>query len=370
MERADVVELGMRTVADFVSRAPGDPADTYALRLTSGTSGSGPVMVVRQFDPVQNARYYADASDIIAAFFGSRSTRLTQAMNMRKSGALRRHMLILDGGDVTPHIDTLLQQFAPDALLGLPSVMVKISSRMPADVRRGVKVIVAGGEHVGAAAQKYFLQQYPHARIDTFYGSSEVGVVAGACPYDPTTIYHPLPNTFIEIDDPDKDGVGDILVTKTIYRDQKVRRYRIGDMGKIIDGPCRCGESVSFEVVGRTGYDYIKLAGAILRREEFDRVALSLGEYISDYRAEAYIAGTVEESKGGIILSVFRKSSVLNTSELEQVRVLFAERLFISTTLTLAQAVLKGYFVPLEVVAVSQPFPKQSKDVTLRLRPS
>jgi phenylacetate-coenzyme A ligase PaaK-like adenylate-forming protein len=370
MERKDFIELGQRTIADFVSRAPGKSVATTAIRMTSGTSGTGPLMVVTQTDVVQEGRHYSDAANVLSAFIGTRSTRLKQALILRRTGPERRRLLALDGKDITPRLDALLEQFAPEAIIGFPTNVASVTPHILAPVRDNIKVIVTSGEQVGGMMKQYLQEQFAHARIGAFYGTAETSEIAGHCPYNPLTVYHPSPGVLVEIDQPDENGIGDILVTKTIYPRQKADRYRTGDVGKMIDGVCRCGALVSFNMIGRRGYDFIRVQGLHLLKEEFDRVALSLNKYISDYRAEAYTTGTGAQQKGGIVLSVYRKSGILSRAEIEKVRMLFAERLYVSASLTLADATSKGSCVPLEVIAVPEPFPKQHKDITLTLRPS
>ena len=369
MERADVAALGERILADFVVRAPGNPADSYALRTTSGTSGEGPLMFVQQLNPLKLSRF-ADGSDV-AVVVGSRMMRLMQAMLIRRNGAPQQRMMLLDGKDIAPDLTESLQQFAPKALFGFPSSVARMSEHISESARQIVKEIVSVGEQVWSTTERYLQEQYPNARVVSFYGSAETGPLSeDTCAFSPTTVYHPLPGVLIEIDNPDEQGIGDILVTKVVYHDKKLSRYRIGDDGAMVKGPCRCGATASFKMLGRRGYDFIRVQGALLLKEEFDRVAGSLKEYISDYRAEAFTTKTHVGLRGGITLSVYRKTGTLSPTELERVRTLFAERLFISTTLTLAAAVDKHYFIPLEVVAVAQPFPKGHKDVSLRLRQS
>ncbi|MFA7310132.1 MAG: hypothetical protein WC050_04470 [Candidatus Paceibacterota bacterium] len=373
MERSDMAEFGKKIVAEFVMTAPGDKPEITALRLTSGTSGKGPVMVVTQTDVVSEGRHYADSSRVVSAFIGSRSTRLKQTLILRRTGPERRHCLILDSKDITPRLEPLLRQFSPDAIIGFPTNIIAATPFMSEDIKGGVKTMVTSGEQISHTASEFFRQQFPNARIASFYGTAETSEIAGPCPFDPTRIYHPTfhpsPGVLIEIDEPDEGGVGDILVTKTLYRDQKVNRYRTGDAGSISNDVCQCGARISLKLAGRRGYDFIRVQGLFLLKEEFDRVAASLSEYISEYRAEAYTTGTVEVPRCGIILSIYRKEGPLSAAELETVRSLFAERLFVTATLTLADAILNGHCVPLEVVAVTEPFPKQHKNVTLTLRP-
>ncbi|MFZ2886925.1 MAG: hypothetical protein WA021_03845 [Minisyncoccia bacterium] len=193
---------------------------------------------------------------------------------------------------------------------------------------------------------------------------SELGPVSkDHCDCVPLNFFHPYPGVEIEIHEPDEHGVGDILIATTLYGGYRLEGYASGDVGRIRAEKCPCGEAITFEVIGRRGFDFIKLAGALLVRAEFDRV-MAMFRSIQDYRVEASttLAG---DFQGALTIRLYSKEPP--TEQLRrEIEASLQEKLFLTQTNTLANLVARGAFKPPVFDWTHQPFPESAKSIKLQ----
>ncbi len=158
--------------------------------------------------------------------------------------------------------------------------------------------------------------------------------------------------------------MGDLLVSFRPSERVKVRRYRVGDIARRANTSCPCGDPVTFEILGRKGRDYVKLAGALLRREEFDRVASMRPDLFDDYRAEVTKMPARDKVTGTITLRVFRRDGKWSESIRKEITELFTKHLFVTMHQTLGELIGGGALRAL-VVEPAGPFPEKYKDIKL-----
>lgn len=186
-----------------------------------------------------------------------------------------------------------------------------------------------------------------------------------SCGFLPRGFFHPVPWATVEVINPDETGAGEIALSVPQSRTVRLERYLVGDRARIIPASCRCGAKTTFELLGRKEGNAVKIAGALLFREEFDRVHRSLGEYVLDYRA--LIREYIERGrpKAEVTLEVVATPLLRARPDAEAflARVV-AERLYVTPTQTLADLILQGIFAPLTVTLVA-PFPPYAKDIKL-----
>jgi phenylacetate-coenzyme A ligase PaaK-like adenylate-forming protein len=146
----------------------------------------------------------------------------------------------------------------------------------------------------------------------------------------------------------------------------RLEEYHIGDVGRLFEYSCPCGKSSVLEVLGRAGFDYVKLAGAILRQEEFDRVIARLNMF-DDYRATFSSSYAGARLQGQGIVHIYRKDGVGTPALAREIATQIEKELFVTPTRTWGQLVEDGLLLPLDVVFVPKPFPVGNKPVRLRL---
>ncbi len=201
------------------------------------------------------------------------------------------------------------------------------------------------------------------------YNTNETGALSKPpCGYLPLDSYHHAEGGGVLIDGADETGAGDILISKDLTPTVAVRDYRIGDIGRLRETPCACGESRTLQILGRRGYDYIKIGGALFLQKEFERVAGMCADLFDDYRAEAYEVFDESTPKGRLVLRVFRKNSLGGFKEKNEIAARYCRELFLSQSQTLGDFIEKGILLPLVVEYVERPFPATYKNLKLSFK--
>lgn len=352
---------------DALVQTPPQKGELLLVRSTSGTSGNAPLHIVYEVTPEGFDRVRGAERLLICG--SAMSQRLSNALLVRYGDTKGQRILCLHPGDKPADLAPILKDFAPDMLFGMSSLIVSVAEAIGPSVSESLRTLIVSGEYLTAPVRAIFARYFPGAAFFQMYASMETNQVSKLfCTHLPANAYHPLDTVSVTIDSPDEQGVGDILFGRTLLRDFKMERYKIGDSGCIVQKPCACGETTTLYLSGRSGYDYLKLAGAVLRKEEFDRVANLCKDYIDEYRAEAFTSTEGGRVRGGIVLKSYRARGVLSEPEKRDLAKKFSAELFITPTRTLEQIAGEGLFVPLTVETVAEPFVRKTKDVTLSMR--
>ncbi len=155
-----------------------------------------------------------------------------------------------------------LQLFKVNALVGLPSIIIKLAEEIR---RRGldlrIEKILYGGEHLRPQTCE-FLQKAVGARSirSAGYACVDTGPIGWQCDHLEGSVHHVLEQyCYAEILDPATlkpvidDQPGEIIATNLDRVLMPVVRYRTGDLGRWVKvDNCPCGFSgLSFELLGR-----------------------------------------------------------------------------------------------------------------------
>jgi phenylacetate-CoA ligase len=141
-----------------------------------------------------------------------------------------------------------LSRTRPEVVLGYPNVLVQLglqAKRLGVDLSRlGVRVVVLGGEAVGAD-QRALLARSFGARVVGLYGSHESHYTGMECP---AGALHIQETVLVEVVDEhgkrvDAGVEGDIVVTPLLGLAQPLIRYRLGDRGRVVTPRCPCGRA-------------------------------------------------------------------------------------------------------------------------------
>jgi phenylacetate-CoA ligase len=236
---------------------------------------------------------------------------------------------------------------------------------MDSNTRLKVRSINVFGEFLTDTTISMLSEFFPNGTVRSLFAVSEIGAVSTvSCDHQPLNFYHPRPGIEVAVYEPDEVGVGELLVSTLLNQTIPIERYKTGDSVRIHTGECQCGQTTTFEVLGRRGYDYLKIAGVTLRQEETERVAHALHAF-DDYRVEASSVREGEHMKGKIVLHVFRKDGVSSEELAREIGTKFARELRLTPTRTLADLVEQKIFVPIEVVFKDMPFPDANKNIKL-----
>jgi len=109
-----------------------------------------------------------------------------------------------------------------------------------------------------------FFEEFFGCRVSSFYGSQEVPAIAFRCPQEDNVFHLNAEHLILEIVDEEGQPLpigkmGYIVLTCLSNLVMPVLRYRLGDMGRMLDGSCDCGRTLPrFELIGRD-YEFIRL---------------------------------------------------------------------------------------------------------------
>ena len=367
LDREGLQRIHQRRLADFVASPPrAQDARYYALRSTSGTTGSGPMVFMSRFSPLVFRRY--KESKRVLLCFGSMNGRLSNSLFARNDPREDDpRTLALDMRDLGPQLPVLLAQFAPDNMTGFVSFVAKVSEFMDEPTRGGVLELNLQGEKLTQVMEHYITERFPNAKLVQGLTISEVGVISGpSCGYLPFNRYHPALFAKVELINIDEEGVGELLVGWRGPDGFAIEQYQTGDVARFIEGSCPCGATITFEMHGRTGLDYIELSGATLRREEFDRALAKYAWGVADYRADASMERRGEHLKGKIELRIYPTAQQDKDTLRMMLEKSLPQEIFVTPTKKIVDLVQSGLFVPMRVEIVNEPFPYTHKSIKLR----
>ena len=156
-----------------------------------------------------------------------------------------------------------------NVLVGMPTYILKLfrEQRKVLEEYGGVEKILYGGEHFDPAQIVFLKETFGVKRIGSLaYGCNEIGSMGYACEYCEGSEHHVVASKYLEIlkmdsDEPVEDGeIGRLVWTPRDQENISIKRYEIGDLGRFIKEPCRCGRiAPKFELLGRFG-DVFKFA--------------------------------------------------------------------------------------------------------------
>ena len=364
LDRSEIIELTEQQLKEFID-SPRESTDAwlYALRISSGTSGHKPLMAVVPHVPIAYEKYKGAHGVMVC--FGSRMVRLSFAVFARLCDKRGSRIMLLDIEDESSSLRTLIEDFNPDIVAGQSSFVARISNTMSHNSRKEIRSIILGAEQLTAIFETLVSEKFPRAHLDMYYSASEVGLIGWSCPYLKPNEYHPVDGVVFELADADEKGVGDLLVSKNISPSIRVDQYRIGDVGILTNTSCACGAKITYRSLGRLGRDYVKLAGALLRREEFDRVVALQPDLVEDYRVEASTTVSGSAVRGKIELHVYTRRNDTEGTLVAQIAELFNKNLFLTPTQTLGVLVKKRLFDPITIRLSSTPLPINNKGVKI-----
>ena len=225
-------------------------------RLPSNTGGSSGAPLVFQTDIVKEARHNAHklrARSWFGVLPGQRQVDFWGSpIELTRQGRLRvakdrwlLNQVLLSAFNLTPQrladYVAFLARYRPRLVYGYPTVIYRVAQH----------VLEHGGlggyrpQLVSCTSEMLFEHQRAGivaafgCPVANEYGSRDGGLIAHECPAG--ALHIAAEHVWIEVDQPDADGVGDLLVTNLDGYGMPFVRYRVGDRGRLADQPCACG---------------------------------------------------------------------------------------------------------------------------------
>lgn len=248
LERDTVRENGRALVAD----------NATGPLLPSSTGGSTGRPLVFWTDRVKEARHNAQKlrfrgwfgirpGDRQVDFWGS-PIELDKASRLRViKDRYVLNQVVLSAHDLTPErlraYAGFLGRFRPRLVYGYPTVIVRVAQtlREHPELARGWRpqAVVCTSEMLYPQVRDT-IGEILQCPVANEYGSRDAGLIAHECPQG--RLHIASEHVHVEVDEPDADGIGDLLVTNLDGYAMPFVRYRVGDRGRLGEaGTCPCG---------------------------------------------------------------------------------------------------------------------------------
>ena len=193
--------------------------------------------------------------------------------------------------------DSIYERIEPygiSALIGYPSLLMRVTDLAEKHGAPRITAIMTAGERITPQMREW-MEGVWGCNVYATYGLTEAcGGVGGECIYKNGYHMEELLN-WVEIDAPDEDGYGEILLTTLNRRCMPLIRYRTGDVGRIVEEKCACGlPTHRLESVPGRVDEKIKIGTAYFLPNVFEKAVHSVREVGLDYQLVASWRGNSE----------------------------------------------------------------------------
>jgi phenylacetate-coenzyme A ligase PaaK-like adenylate-forming protein len=179
--------------------------------------------------------------------------------------------------------------FGVTTVLGGPSYILNLfkENRELLKEYAGIKKVFYGGEHLNEKQRQWLQDEFQVERIKSaVYGSVDAGPLGYQCQASEGSVHHLFDRLhYLEILDPEEDKtvaageVGRLVFTSKHRKAGKVVRYDLGDLGRMVMEPCKCGRtSPRFELLGRIG-DIFRAGGTFFNYQKFQKILKDTCDY-------------------------------------------------------------------------------------------
>ncbi|MBC7537913.1 MAG: hypothetical protein H7281_03780 [Bacteriovorax sp.] len=217
-----------------------------------------------------------------------------------------------------------------DTLLGMPSYFIQLFAANSELFKqyRGIKKIFYGGEHFSETQRNYLKSEFGVVIIrSASYGSVDAGPLGFQCEFADGGVHHlnerlhELEVVELETDSPVKKGeVGRFLFTSKVRHGQKIERYAIGDVGRIIEGRCECGRvGTRFDLLGRHG-DVFRIGTTFLSYQKFQKLLIDKFDFEGSFQLHLLAGSATKKEKVVLQIENLFKNTV--TKDFLQTRIL------------------------------------------------
>lgn len=226
-------------------------------------------------------------------------------------------------------INTLLnycKTFKVDTILSIPSLILNIAERIEKEKSKNhlhVTKIATGGEHLFEGSREFIKNVFEINKVDSLgYAANETGTIGFQCEFCNGSIFHIHEDIhYVEILNTRSNNaignneVGKLIVTNLFRKLMPTIRYEVGDLGRWIDTPCKCGRKAKrFELLGRSD-NILNIGGANL----FPSVIAQVLDQFPILSKHFQIRAVLDGYKDKLIVTVELKpdSEHTNFSEIE-----------------------------------------------------
>ncbi len=153
-----------------------------------------------------------------------------------------------------------IKKFDLNVLLGVSSFLVRFFRQLDQLGFEGTfERVIYGGEPYPAADRRWAGERFGISSFRSIVGANDGGPIGFQCDRCQDSVHHlTSQHILLEILDPEslrpvaRGQAGEMVITCLHRRLMPLIRYRVGDLGRILPGPCDCGRtSPRFELLGR-----------------------------------------------------------------------------------------------------------------------
>mgnify|MGYP006286126951 FL=1 len=248
---------------------------------TGGTLSNALIMPI---DPEENHRQRRILAEVLnrRGIVGPRTVavNLFNYKHLYRSAALVDEVLDYAGatsvgiGGITPdeYVVNFVRMFGANTIMGTPSRLARFATYVnEEDIDVRIPTVIFAGEALTEEREDILRTVLGAETIYGLYGAVEIGTWGTNDHNDSPHTYRILPEiAHVEVEDPDEDGFGNLLVTNVLKERFPVLRYRLGDVGRVFE---RDG-APHFEFRKRYRFNF-RLCGEMLTELEFETVSAS-----------------------------------------------------------------------------------------------
>lgn len=224
---------------------------------------------------------------------------------------------------------------------------------------KNIKFISLGGETTSVQKLKFFKSYFKNAHFHFRFGGTENPVAKGFQCFFLSNLapryLHPNTDFFLyEALDQDgnpvkKGNAGELVLTTLKKCAFPLLRYKTGDVILWSDKKCACGRKDVFALLGRMGYDFIRVSGITIYTQMLDQaVASALGAFDDQYQLHIYEVINNNKLMPKLVFDIDKKYK-----KVKDIGKKIEENLMVSPRLNLKKLVDQEIFLPLEIKFVS-----------------
>lgn len=366
------LQSGLRGIERY---RPGHASTEHLfVRMTSGTTGRPPTMMVTDFkvgNSLALAFYHRIFSERLLLIMPKNFSSLQWVQFFLNRPKGRGRVLFLSKRDMEhPDAHEVAAAFKP---VHVRSFVSPFNFFLDTLVRGGtlrvfdaVRSVFLSGEIVGEALAQKFRTLLPQSTVEILFASTESGWLGVPCANlnarhasGGIQRYHPaVPLSIVE---PDEEGIGEIVI-----HTEELPNHLTGDAASLFDEACGCGAVQTLTVYGRIAYDRIYCAGATFNIALVESLFARLRPYVHDYRLELREIFTNGKTQGQLTVLVVPTPELAAMPEgTSFLSARIEEALQVTKTRTLGRLVQEGIFLPTRTV-FTEPFPSSTKTIRMR----
>ncbi len=129
---------------------------------------------------------------------------------------------------------TAVISFKVNFIIGTPSVLTLFANYvLDNNLKIQIENLLFAGEYLLKSQAEIITKAFHTKCIYSLYGSAETGIWGWSTYTENSTSFEVLDDVIIEIENPDEDGNGKVIVTNLLRKRFPVFRYFVGDIGRL-----------------------------------------------------------------------------------------------------------------------------------------